>query len=186
MTTVIGVDPSLSSTGVVTWRDGRFYSATVATSPRDKREHRHHVITMRILGMVDPAGPGHTLVVMEGRITPPDDAVQTAMDLAELRGVINHGLHVTGVTKVDVHPGTLKVYATGHGGSSKAAMETAARGQLGQHLFCANNDEADAAWLVAMAMHHYGRPLWSPPDKNRKAVERTEWPEFVLPTLEAS
>lgn len=186
MTTVIGVDPSIASTGLVTWRDGRFYVATVATLPSTPMAARHHAIVMRILGMVDPAGPGVTLVVMEGRITPPADAVQTAMDLAELRGVINYGLHVKHIPKVDVHPGTLKVYATGSGRASKADMEVAARGRLGDHLHVANDDEADAAWLVAIALHHYGRPLWQPPLKNREAVERTEWPTFAVPTLEGS
>lgn len=179
MTTVIGVDPSLASTGLVTWRDGRFYTSTVVTSPRDKTEQRHHTIVMRILGMRDPT-PGRTLVVMEGRITPGEDAVQTAMDLAELRGVLNHGIHVAALPKVDVHPSTLKVYATGNGHASKADMEVAARGRLGRHLHCANDDESDAAWLVAIAIHHYDRPLCPLPRKHLVAVERPTWPPFTL------
>jgi crossover junction endodeoxyribonuclease RuvC len=179
MTTVIGVDPSLSSTGLVTWRDGRFYTSTVATSPRDKTEHRHHVIIMRILTMRDPT-PGRTLIAMEGRITPGEDAVQTAMDLAELRGVLNHGIHVAGLPKVDVHPSTLKVYATGNGRASKADMEVAARGRLGRHLHCANDDEADAAWLVAITLHHYGLPLCALPKKHHAAVVKPPWPPFTL------
>ena len=177
MSTIIGVDPSLTGTGLVTWRDGRFYVTTVTTNPKDPMPERHHIIVMRILGMVDL---GDSLAVMEGRITPGEDAVQTAMDLAELRGVINHGLHVKSVPRVDVHPGTLKVYATGSGRSNKAAMLTAARGRLGDHVPVTNFDEADAAWLVAAALHHYGRPLWSPPLKNREAVAKTPWPPFTL------
>lgn len=179
MTTIIGVDPSLSSTGLVTWRDGRFYVSTVATGPRDKTEQRHHTIVMRILGMRDPQ-PGRTLIAMEGRITPGEDAVQTAMDLAELRGVLNHGAHVAGVPKVDVHPSTLKVYATGNGRASKADMQVAARGRLGEHLHCANDDEADAAWLVAIALDHYGRALCRLPAKHRVAVGKPPWPPFTL------
>lgn len=175
MTTIIGVDLSLASTGLVTWRDGRFFVTTVATKPGDEPEHRHHNIVHRILSMVD----GPTLVAMEGRITPAEEAIQTAMDLAELRGVVHYGLHVRKVPRVDVHPATLKLYATGNGHASKQDMVLAARGRLGNHLYVTNDDEADAAWLAAMALDHYGRPLCRMPAKNLKAVARPKW----LPTF---
>jgi Holliday junction resolvasome RuvABC endonuclease subunit len=182
MTTVIGVDPSLSGTGIVTWRDGRFYVSTVVTLPATKREERHQKIALAVLAMRDPAGP--TLVVMEGRITPGGDAVQTAMDLAELRGAINLAVHITGgrepVQRVDVHPLTLKVYATGNGRSNKTAMVTAARGRLGEHFHVSNDNEADAAWLCALALHRYGRPLCRMPAKNLTSVHKPEWPPFAL------
>jgi len=181
MTTILAIDPSLASTGLVAWRDGRFHVTTITTKPGDPREHRHHTIAMRILTMRDPAGP--TLAVMEARITPPPEAVETAMDLAELRGVINHGLHSTGIPRVDVHPGTLKVYATGRGRASKQDMLVAARGRLGNHLHAATDDEADAAWLLAIAMEHYGQPLCSLPRKNRTAVAKPKWPPFTLPAM---
>jgi Holliday junction resolvasome RuvABC endonuclease subunit len=185
MTTVIGCDPSLSGTGLVTWRDGRFFVSTVATPATMKREARHNHIAMSVLAMRDPTGP--TLIVMEGRITPGADAIQTAMDLAELRGAINVAVHIVGgrqeICKVDVNPMTLKVYGTGNGRANKAAMQTAAIGRLGRHFRVSNADEADAAWLLALAMDHYGRPLCAMPAKNRTAVERPQWPQF---TLEAS
>jgi crossover junction endodeoxyribonuclease RuvC len=185
MTTVIGVDPSLSGTGLVTWRDGRFYVSTVATPPTMKREARHNHIAMSLLAMRDPDGP--TLIVMEGRITPGEGAIQTAMDLAELRGAINVAVHIMGgrqeMAKVDVHPSTLKVYATGNGHANKAAMLTAARGRLG-HLFHVRDDnQADAAFLCLAALHHYGVALWLPPAKNLRALATPKWPPF---TLEAS
>jgi crossover junction endodeoxyribonuclease RuvC len=182
VTTIVAVDPSLSSTGLVAWRDGRFYVSTVATSARTRIEERHHHIVMRILGMRDP-DPTKTLVVMEGRITPGEDAVQTAMDLAELRGVINHGIYSARLAKVDVHPSTLKVYATGNGRANKAAMKAAALGRLGTHTHVANDDEADALWLAAIALDHYGRPLCGMPAKHRAAVGKPPWPPFTLEAL---
>lgn len=183
MTTVVGVDPSLASTGLVVWRDGRFYVSTVATSPTDPPAHRHHVTAMRMLGVADPdRRPGSTLYVMEARINPGDGTGKgtTALDLAEQRGVLNHAIHTTGQPKVDVHPGTLKVYATGRGNASKHDMYLAARGRLGHHLYASNADEADAAWLVAITMDHYGRPLCRMPTKHRAAVRRPAWPPFTL------
>jgi Holliday junction resolvasome RuvABC endonuclease subunit len=182
MTTVMGLDPSVASTGLVTWRDGKFYATTIATAPGLKPAMRHDMVVMRILSMVDPDGPDRTFVAMEGRINPGDGSgrADTALDLAELRGVINYGLHVRGVSKVDIHPATLKVYATGNGHASKAAMTVAARGRLGEHLYCANDDESDAAWLLAMAMHHYGRPLCPLPKKHTAAIAKPAWPPFTL------
>lgn len=179
MTTIVGIDPSLASTGLAVWRDGRFYVSTLATRPGQDPAARHHYTVSRCLSVADPQ-PGHTLYVVEERITPGPDAVQTAMDLAELRGVINYGIHAKGHRRVDVHPGTLKVYATGNGRANKAAMLVAARGRLGTHAYTNNDDEADALWLVAIALHHYGLPLWSPPKKNLTAVGKPAWPAFLL------
>jgi len=181
MTTILAIDPSLASTGLVAWRDGRFHVATITTTPTAAPEERHHAIAMRILAMRDTTGP--TLAVIEGRITPPPEAVEVAMDLAELRGVILHGLHQCGIPVAAVHPGTLKVYATGNGRASKQDMVVAARGRLGAHLFVANDDEADAAWLLALALEHYGQPLCPLPRKNRTAVAKPKWPPFTLPAM---
>jgi len=179
VTTIIGVDPSITSTGLVTWRNGRIFVATVATHPAAVMAQRHHDIAMRILTMAE-RNRANTLVVMEGRIKPGDDAVNTALDLAELRGVINHALHVQGIARVDVHPMTLKVFATGNGRALKSDMTVAARNRLGQHLHVTNDDEADAAFLLAMALHHYRLPLCTTTDKQAMAAERAPWPPFTL------
>ena len=185
--TFIGIDPSLRATGLVTWRSGRWFTTTIVTGPSTPRPARHHAIAMRILAMASPGGyrrgEAATLAIMEARITPADvGAVQTAMDLAELRGVINHALHVQGVPVVEVHPSTLKVYATGTGRASKQDMLLAARGRLGEHLHVANDDEADAAWLTAMAVHRYVRPLCALPARNVAAMDRIKWPPLTPET----
>lgn len=185
MTTVLAVDPSLTSTGVVKWQDGRFTVRTIRTMPGDERSARHHRIVMELLAMRDPK-PGRTLCSIEGRITPPDGAVQTAMDLAELRGAICLGLFTQGIPRAEVHPSTLKVYATGRGNASKADMLVAARGRLSTHFVATNDDEADAGWICALTLHHYGMPLWRVPATNLRALATTRaakpgWPAFVLP-----
>lgn len=182
MTAVIAVDPSLTSTGVARWTpDGRIVVRTISTTPRDgPREVRHHHIVMGVLAMRSTTGP--TLVTMEARITPPPEAVETAMNLAELRGVLNHGVSRSGCTRAEVHPSTLKGYATGRGNSSKADMILSARGRLGDLSYCANDDEADALWLLAMTMEHLGQPLVALPARNRKFVGNVTWPRFTIDT----
>lgn len=177
MTTVVAGDLSLSATGLAAWRDGRvFPPTTIKTLPKMPTEDRHHIIVMRLLAMA--VGP--TLYVLEGRIKPADEAVNTAMDLAELRGVVNYAIRQRGHTRADVNPLTLKVYATGNGRANKQAMVLAARGRLGKHAHVEDDNQADALWLLAMTLDHYGRPLVRLPTKNRDAAGRPPWPPFTL------
>lgn len=179
MTTVLAIDPSLAATGLAWWRDGHSRVTTIHTSARDRAEDRWDRIVVGILRRRDPA-LGRTVAVIEGRITPGEDAVQTAMDLAELRGVIRYGLRRLDIPCAEVHPSSLKVYATGNGRASKQSMVDAARGRLGHHFHCADDNQADAGFLLAAALHHYGHPLWAPPAKNRQALDRITWPTFTL------
>ena len=188
MTTVVAIDPSLTGTGLCTWRDGRFYLDTIHTTPNIPAPERHHRIVMRVLGMAPD------LAVIEARIdiAPRAEIVNgkakvtagqrgnSTLDLAELRGVIMYGLWSRKVPVAVVHPATLKAYATGNGGANKQAMLTAARGRLGEHFFVRTDDEADAAFLLAAALDHYGAPLWRPPAKQRAALDRITWPAFSL------
>lgn len=181
MTTIIGIDLSLSSTGLVSWRDGRIYTATVETPAGWSAPVRHHHIVNRVLAQRDPK-PGRTLAVVEARIKPSEEAMRgtSTLDLAELRGVVAYGLYSCHVAVAQVHPATLKLYATGNGHASKEAMFLAARGRLGSHAFIANHDEADALWLLAMALHRYGAPLCAMPKRNTLAVDRPQWPTFTI------
>ena len=178
MTTIVGVDPSLSSCGLVTWRGGRFYVDTISTPADMPAPERHHRIVSRVLRMAQ----GPTLYVVEGMIKPSDEAMRglSTLDLAQLRGVLNYGIHVKGHRRVEVHPSTLKVWAIGRGKASKDDMVAAARGRLGQLLFARNDDEADAAFLCTLALHHYGRPQWRPPRSHLRALTVPEWPPFTL------
>jgi crossover junction endodeoxyribonuclease RuvC len=180
MTTILAIDPSLAATGLAWWVDGRTRVTTVCTSPRDRDEDRWHRIAMAILTRRDPT-PGKTIAVIEGRITPGEDAVQTAMDLAELRGVIRYGLHQCRIPVAEMHPSTLKLWATGNGRASKQSMMDAARGRLGHVAHCQDDNQADALWLLAAALHHYGAfPLWRPPVKNLRALSTPAWPAFTI------
>lgn len=182
MPTLIGLDYGYDATGMATWRDGRLYCTAIPTDPQWTRDRRAHVILSRIVAQLDPGGWEATLVAIEGRIKPHNEsALMTALDLAELRGAINHALHVKGISegghRVDVHPATLKVYATGDGHASKRSMILAANGRLG-HLTppVANDDQADALWVLAMMTDYLGMPLVPMPVRNRAAVKRVTWP----------
>lgn len=183
MTTIIGVDPSLTATGLVRWCDGHIITTTVVTTPADPTAARHHTIVMRLLAMRETDGvtpmARNTLVVIEAPIHPSGDKVvnrTVPLDLFALRAVIYHGLYSTGIPWVEVHPATLKLYATGNGRASKPDMLVAARGRLGTRFFAEDHNQADAGWLMAMGVAAYGEPLCPLPPANRKALTRPSWP----------
>lgn len=92
------------------------------------------------------------------------------LELAELGGVIRHLCWTAGVDWLDIPPATLKVYATGHGRADKFAMLVAARDRLGYRG--TDHNEADAAWLRALALDMLGTPVVDLPQRNRVAVNR--------------
>lgn len=183
MTTFIGLDPSLAASGLLHTRDGNVWSATVHTRPTQRTEARWEHIIMEVLQRRDPE-PGRTFVTMEDRITPdgkPEHggrgAIETAMDLAELRGVIRIFLFKHGIPVAMVHPSTLKVYGTGNGNADKPRMLAAARGRFGEFTPIDDDNQADAAFLMNMGMDYHGVPLVPMPLTHRRALKSLKgWP----------
>jgi Holliday junction resolvasome RuvABC endonuclease subunit len=121
------------------------------------------------------------LVVLEGYSF---GSVQQAHRIGELGGVVRVALHEAGVPVAEIAPASLKRYATGRGNAGKAEVLVAAVKRLGYDG--ASSDEADALWLLAMALDHYGVPgKVDMPQQHRTALEKVAWPtrEAVL-TLE--
>jgi crossover junction endodeoxyribonuclease RuvC len=137
---VVGVDPSLSSTGVAL-ADGGF--ATISTSAKGPK--RLEAIRDRLLKIALPCD----IVVIEGYSMA---SHQGAHQLGELGGVLRLALWQAGVPYVEVAPTRLKKWATGKGNAPKdQVLAKAARRWPG----VSNNDEADAAWLRDMGWTHY-------------------------------
>ena len=107
--------------------------------------------------------------------------------LVGLRSVLIHELHQAGADWVSIASGTMKVYATGSGRvegknqrDKKAVVLRAIRDRYGHILTIANHNEGDAFTLLAMTLHHYGRPIVPVPDSHSRALATPEWP-VVLP-----
>ncbi|MBM0256362.1 crossover junction endodeoxyribonuclease RuvC [Micromonospora sp. 4G55] len=155
VTTVLGIDASLTATGIAAWRDGRLSTATIRTTPEmgDHRTRRHH-----IAAQIAPYVTRNTLAVKEAvPLYKGKGARDNALELSALGGVIEDALLMRWVRIVIVQPTQVKQFATGSGAADKDQMVAAAREQIGVHV--ANDNEADALWLAAMGLHRYGRPL---------------------------
>ncbi|MEV7264674.1 crossover junction endodeoxyribonuclease RuvC [Micromonospora aurantiaca] len=180
VTTVLGIDASLTATGLAAWRDGRISTTTIRTGPEmgDNRVRRHY-----IAAHITPMVTRNTLAIKEAAVLykGPKRQGGNALELAALAGVIEEALYVRGVRIVVVQPTQVKQFATGSGTADKDDMVAAAREQLGVQV--ANDNEADGLWLAAMGLHRYGQPL----DPHRIAALRarvlakvTDWPDFAL------
>jgi Holliday junction resolvasome RuvABC endonuclease subunit len=187
VTTVIGIDPSLSALGLAVWQSGRPLQLLTVREPAWSTACPAHVlpercdrISRRVTGWVEATGP--TLAVIEGIIKPSEEQARgmSTLDIARLRGVIECDLFRVGVPIVRIHPSTLKAYAV-KGGATKAQMLAAARAVLGARYPVANDNEADAFWLFAMAAHQYGRRVVpATPQRLRSLRTVTGWPTFRM------
>lgn len=138
MTAVVGIDASLTRTGIAC-ADGRL----VSIAPKRRRDDRAARLWefARALRPLIPRGEAGA--VIEGYAVTANRG-RSGAHLAELGGVIRLTLFEFAVPWVEVAPSTLKKFATGNGHADKAAMVAAAVEAGGAP---ANDDEADAFWL---------------------------------------
>jgi Holliday junction resolvasome RuvABC endonuclease subunit len=74
-----------------------------------------------------------------------------------------------------IAPSSVKRYATGSGSAPKERVLVEAVRRLPGFSGSTTN-EADAAWLAAMALDHLGMPLATMPKLNRTAMDVVQWP----------
>ena len=159
---IVGVDPSLSSTGVAL-ADDTF--ATISTSAKGPK--RLEAIRDQLLKLAD----GCDIVVIEGYSM---GSHQGSHQLGELGGVLRLALWEAGIPYVEVAPTRLKKWATGKGNAPKdQVLAKAARRWAG----VSNNDEADAAWLRDMGCAHYVSSSLS--KAHADILAQVDWPELT-------
>lgn len=143
---VIGIDPSLTGTGLCV--DGKHF--TVTTKPEQPMGERLALIYAAVAGCADGSP---WLAVMEDMPKHAQSAGLTAM----AHGVVRLALHQSGARVLTVPPATLKKYATGKGTATKADMRMALYQRVGIDL--RDDNQVDAYWLHALGHHLLGEPL---------------------------
>jgi len=172
---VVGVDPSLSSTGLAVLAGGVLRVQRVRSKPSGA-DLRAQVVRLRamvrqVAEWVDVEGP--ELIVMEA----------PAYGISENQAHFSAGYwwrlasSLLAVAPVaTAAPGTLKVFATGSGRATKDEVLLAAeRAFPGAGI--AGNDEADAAVLAALGATWMNEPAGRFPGKGLRAVNSVHWPE---------
>lgn len=143
---VIGIDPSYTRTGVATTADTRSLTPPPAHAhlpPLAREAARRAWLVSRLR----PLMAGRDLVAVEGLYPSMNYGV---IGRAALLGAITDAALTAGAAVLIVAPATIKILATGNGGTGtdKAAMIAAAHTA---GFNATNDDTADAAWLAELA-----------------------------------
>jgi Holliday junction resolvasome RuvABC endonuclease subunit len=165
---IVGLDLSLTSTGVACINGpGDRSEATWTIKSRHKGMQR----LCEIRNYVRPVSMPADLVLIEGYSY---NSRNGGERLGELGGVIRVDLWEAGIPYVEIEPARLKKYATGKGNASKDAVFGAAVHRAGREF--ATNDEADAWWLLQMALAHYDLAHIRMPKTSWDVLDLIEWP----------
>lgn len=187
---VLGIDPSLTSTGIARVdTDDRLVAQTWTITSKGthadtlaQRRERLAMIAERRIGDAaigigedgSDLGGRADLAIIEGLAMAHHNAGTTMLN--GLWWLTVHRLYNLGVPVVAVAPKSLKKYATGAGNAPKEAMVAAAIRRL-PHVDTGDQpDRVDALWLAAMGADHLGAPLVDLPATHRAALDGVQWP----------
>lgn len=173
---VVGVDPSLTSTGVALVSGTGVTSGVVTSSGRrgDALPARDARLTGLVAGVMEWVPPG-SLVVVEG---PSFASVGgSSWDRAGLWHRLVHAFHGAGCGVAVVAPTTRAKWATGSGKADKAAV-AAAVARMVPTVELGSSDAADAVALALMGAQAVGL---RPDTAARMAcLLKAEWPGEVV------
>lgn len=182
---VLGVDPSLASTGIARVETQDRLHVTVSTirtagKRGDSLPERHdrlvsitEEIEQHALGNTYPDRQCAGLVVIEAPAY--DSRTGHQHDRSGLWWLTVHRLRMLGIPVASVTTGGLKKYATGKGAAPKDTVLLAVARRF-PHVETTNNNEADAVVLMAMGADWHGEPVIDMPKAHRDALAKVEWP----------
>lgn len=180
MSAIVGVDPSISSSGVVVLGAACKFERVQSKPQGDdlaNRLARLRMQALHVMAVLD--GPrddeGIDLVVIEGPAFGSNNSM-THM-LSGFWWLLVHGLEKFAPVAV-VQPGTLKKFATGDGRADKDGMVAAAIAAFPM-AGIKNNDVADASALAAMGAVYLGREFGGGfASSGRASVQKVHWPDL--------
>lgn len=176
MTVIIGLDLSLTSTGLARINDGEVTLRRVQSKPPPAARVTLASRSLRlrkIAGEVFDYCTGADLVVVEGPSYASDSGA--AHDRAGLWWLILARLTGQGYNVVEVPPTLVKQYATGKGNAPKDAVLAAVVRRY-PHVNVDQNDVADALVLAAMGARFTRQPIDGDlPQTHTRALARVKW-----------
>lgn len=178
--TVLGIDLSLTSTGLAVAEQGRIVSTYVIKSSGKKGDgltemnRRISEIVAGIRSIVDRTGPKFAVLEAPSfgsKFGSPDER-------AGLRWRVINLLVVRQIPIAEVSPRSRAKYGTGNGNSKKPEVHAAVKANYATaNLPIKTNDEADAVILAAMGARHLGQPVELVlPDGALESMEKVAWP----------
>jgi crossover junction endodeoxyribonuclease RuvC len=185
MSTVAGLDLSLTNAGVAVLADGRpRLIKSIGHHTRDgasyaQRNRRIVSQARAVTGILKAFGVEKIdFAVIEGPL-PHEPSQAYAWDRAQLWGGVFSQLLAWKIPTAVINPMTLKLWFTGAGNATKTRMLDTARGMFREAI--ASHDEADAIALATLGAYRLGDPIpFKPNERQLLALEKVEWPEVVV------
>jgi crossover junction endodeoxyribonuclease RuvC len=179
MTRIVGLDLSLTATGIAVIDDGQIRVTTCGSkgTNADTLHARNNRLSLMRHLVGELIYPGITLAVVEA----PDTSRATGKvhDRSGLWWLIVSELLGNYVNVAEVPPSVLKKYATGKGNAAKddVLMAVARRWP---DVELRDNNGADALILAAMGARHLGHPIDELPQTHLAAMDKVHWPTEVV------
>lgn len=158
---VVGIDPSLTATGIATGRD-----TWTAPDPRFEGDDRLHDLHQHVVMAI--TGPTPDLVVIEDLPTHAQGAGKTGM----AHGVVRFACLNRTVRYITVPPATLKKFATGKGNATKADMRMELFKRTGADI--RDDNQVDAIWLRHLGLTYLGEPEITLPAPHLDALNKLQ------------
>lgn len=171
---IVGIDLSLSSTGLAVIVNGRANVARHSTAPVGDDVARRHRRLLQIAGDVRSWASGADLVVLEG----PSYASVTGHqhDRSGLWWLVVHRILGAELPLAIVPPSSRARYATGKGNSPKDAVLASVVRRYPE-VDIIGNDQADALILAAMGARRLGHPIDVVPKACLTGMTGAAWPQ---------
>jgi len=164
---VLGVDPSLTSTGVCMSDD-----ETMVFQPKTKGPER----LIQIRNFVNALVRAHSidLIAIEGYSFSSRNSHAHA--LGELGGVLRVDFYEHGIPYVEIPPTSRAKFATGKGNASKTEVVSSISARTGIVWSGSGSDDMCDAWILRqMVLAHLGESSYSWPESHLAALEKIEW-----------
>lgn len=177
MTVVVGLDLSLTATGIATPAGVRTITSSgrAGASLRVRRARLIDIATRVSLAVAEQtaaSGLGGALVVIEAPAFSRTTGHQH--DRSGCWWLVVEELLSAGHLVVEVAPTARAKYGAGKGNAGKAAVVSAVSHRYG--ITFDDDNAADAFVLRAMGCDHLGQPLAVVPQTHRAALDKVAWP----------
>lgn len=176
---VIGLDLSLTATGVALIEDGSITVRTITSKPSgdslDARQARLHNLVANLLTNHMPTDPVDLVVIEQPAFSRTTGHHHDRSGLWWMVVDAIWGWREEITPMAEVPPTTLKKYATGKGNAAKDAVLLAVARRY-PHVDIRDNNMADALVLAAMGARHLEHPVDDVPQLNQTAMAAVRWP----------
>lgn len=161
MIKVLGLDLSITGTGLAHTVEGAVCTHLIKTNPK----HRDGRL-IQIQNTIRELATGAALALIEA----PTPRSPTSVVSGMVQGAARLVLLDMGIPYGTLMPASLKKYATGRGTGDKVPMAIAALKRAG--LEFPDDNQCDAFWLWVAANDHLAQPVYDLPALNRESLKK--------------